>query len=649
MELDFRRPEVRAQDRATLDTAAAGVVARTRPQSFQRRAIAWAVLGYGFGSAVTLAAVALATATLMTTVARPADAAPEPFWPMLLAVVMLFVVLRGMFSPRRSTTADLYRVPPDAGTELHAQVDAVAATLGAKVDAVWLSPSHDVQVRVTSASGVFGPDKRTLTLGIMALADQTRGSMRAVIARTLAADVSSAGSVPRWVRAAHNRWAQWTSRDDLHWTSHVVFAPFYRWLSRRLAPYCRVATRDVTMASALKAGELTTPSLTVESLVRDTLGRQRAAHAIWPSLLRGAPDDAPPANIYRRATAAAAAGFTSGPNDETMWLARAWAHAPSPSSAMVALADVVEALEPGRSVPPPVPAPSGVDSALNLLAEARDDAVGFFSSAWSAQHRSTWGFDSRARREAAERLSELERVVAAGRLGEDEQREFAEQLIAAGRLDEGIAALEEWLERATDAPDRAAALIRLADACAGAGHASALRYADAAVSEEGRMAAAAERARATYYTCVGDHERAATHRARHQEKRAQSEIAQAQRSSVSERDELTQHAATAAQLARLTRFLERTDGVSDAWLVRKVLDDPAAPPVHVLAVASDFDGKRIFLGRANRALHGELSTAPLPPSTLVIVLGPSTFWLRHHCDALPEAHILTRNKASSNR
>lgn len=535
--------------------------ARGDPGGYQRKVVLLGLLGYAYLAALLAVLLALVVGALLSLLVLKALAVK-----IVIAVgAFVWMILRALW----------VRIPEPEGRpitraeapQLFARIDAVRDAVGAPAfHRVLLTDDFNAAVTQVPALGLFGWHRNFLLLGLPLLQSLTVPQLEAVLAHEAGHLAGGHARVGNWIyrlRAAWSRLHEAVARER-HWGSFAV-RPFFDWyapyFAARSFPLARLNEYEADAAAA----RATAPVAAAEALSAVNVVSAWLAERFWPGILERvsslpAPDAAPFQSIGRDVAR------TLAPDEAAGWLSRALARRTTFDDTHPALGDRLAALGEAARLALPQPGESAADA---LLGPASADIVAQFDARWRAHVGPRWAERHRQLAAARERLAELERAAADGRVLAPaeaiERADLAEEV--GGGAPAAIALLDEI---AAHTPDLAGVHFRLGRLRLADDTAAAIAHFERAVALDPAAEAAACSHVVNHLRARGLEEEARAWIRRWEGASGTLAAAEAERDRVSLSDTFEPHGLDAAARDRLAGAL-RAAGARRAWIVRKRL------------------------------------------------------------------------------
>jgi Zn-dependent protease with chaperone function len=548
--------------------------ARARPESYRRKVVLLAGLGYGF--IATLLLVLIGLGVLVVVLALNSSGIVLKF--LIPIGALFFVILRSLYV--KVEPPEGVRLKRGQAPELFTMIDEVRERIrGPRVHDVLIDGDTNASVvQVPRLLGLFG-SRNYLVLGLPYLSALSAEEMRAVVAHELGHLSRRHGRFGAFVYRVRATWfslLDGLERRQSLWTGLV--RRFFVWY----VPYFNAYTLPLARAHEFEADDAAVDAAGREAtgacLVRGMLAARWASESYWPAVFRRTIDEpAPPATAFAPLSEGIAKASLAGNVDA--WYRQMLEIETDVYDSHPSIAERLAHLEldPERALS--LAQVDGRPSAATAyLADAEAEIVAAVDGAWRDDVMELW---HEQHSEAQRDRSTLEQLEARAELSSEDALRRAQLTEVFRTPDEALARFRELIDTDNDAPARFAVgrllLAREDD--------EGLRWLDEAMDRDPEAVLPSCQ---IAYLYLRDHDRddeAERYRIRAEEQATVFEHAAGERSGVSVDDRLEPANLPADVVHELHEHVARHEEVAEAYLVRKRtdhLDD--THPFFVLAV-----------------------------------------------------------------
>jgi Zn-dependent protease with chaperone function len=548
--------------------------ARARPESYRRKVVLLAGLGYGF--IATLLLVLIGLGVLVVVLALNSSGIVLKF--LIPIGALFFVILRSLYV--KVEPPEGVRLKRGQAPELFTMIDEVRERIrGPRVHDVLIDGDTNASVvQVPRLLGLFG-SRNYLVLGLPYLSALSAEEMRAVVAHELGHLSRRHGRFGAFVYRVRATWfslLDGLERRQSLWTGLV--RRFFVWY----VPYFNAYTLPLARAHEFEADDAAVDAAGREAtgacLVRGMLAARWASESYWPAVFRRTIDEpAPPATAFAPLSEGIAKASLAGNVDA--WYRQMLEIETDVYDSHPSIAERLAHLEldPERALS--LAQVDGRPSAATAyLADAEAEIVAAVDGAWRDDVMELW---HEQHSEAQRDRSTLEQLEARAELSSEDALRRAQLTEVFRTPDEALARFRELIDTDNDAPARFAVgrllLAREDD--------EGLRWLDEAMDRDPEAVLPSCQ---IAYLYLRDHDRddeAERYRIRAEEQATVFEHAAGERSGVSVDDRLEPANLPGDVVHELHEHVARHEEVAEAYLVRKRtdhLDD--THPFFVLAV-----------------------------------------------------------------
>ena len=600
-------------------------LAEIRPDSYRRRVLWRAWLGYGFIVLVLFVLLA-AIAALVTVVVFGAHFAIL-LKPALVLLLMVGAILRALWvkaDPPKGAAVTRAEAPA-----LFAMLDEVRAKVGGpKPDHVLIAPDFNAAIQQRPRLGIFGWHRNYVVIGLPLLRALSRDEVMAVVAHEYGHLSGGHGKSGQWIYRVRMTWLQLSQSLGGTWAGRL-FQRFFNWYGPWFNAYSFVLARsneyEADRASAAVAGthgaaraltRVAAEARRYDAFWQDLWGETGLERdSVSPHALMGAHFVKPMAGDDVREALNAALAEATDIHDTH----------PSLRDRLAALGETLPVLEPVAA--------SGAEALLGAPLTAT--LAHKLDTEWWGRAARNWQARQAQLKTAREALAQLE---AKGALGEAESWQYQALLEQAGRDAE---ALTLAMRRFGDHPDDREARLAAGRLQLQAGHAIGLDLLRPIIEETrpSRGQGAALRAAIDYAARLdADHVRRADWVRRLEavvlwHNTVEAELNRLDETAVLEAPDLPEE-----PLAALRERAAAVPGLKRLWLAKRRLraDDDVVQYVVLYAL----DGRRAPGTAAQAFPQAALNILTACANALVIDCNPRTAWLKGRLDRLAGAKLI---------
>jgi Zn-dependent protease with chaperone function len=548
--------------------------ARARPESYRRKVVLLAGLGYGF--IATLLLVLIGLGVLVVVLALNSSGIVLKF--LIPIGALFFVILRSLYV--KVEPPEGVRLKRGQAPELFTMIDEVRERIrGPRVHDVLIDGDTNASVvQVPRLLGLFG-SRNYLVLGLPYLSALSAEEMRAVVAHELGHLSRRHGRFGAFVYRVRATWfslLDGLERRQSLWTGLV--RRFFVWY----VPYFNAYTLPLARAHEFEADDAAVDAAGREAtgacLVRGMLAARWASESYWPAVFRRTIDEpAPPATAFAPLSEGIAKASLAGNVDA--WYRQMLEIETDVYDSHPSIAERLAHLEldPERALS--LAQVDGRPSAATAyLADAEAEIVAAVDGAWRDDVMELW---HEQHSEAQRDRSTLEQLEARAELSSEDALRRAQLTEVFRTPDEALARFRELIDTDNDAPARFAVgrllLAREDD--------EGLRWLDEAMDRDPEAVLPSCQIAYLYLRDDDRDDEAERYRIRAEEQATVFEHAAGERSGVSVDDRLEPANLPGDVVHELHEHVARHEEVAEAYLVRKRtdhLDD--THPFFVLAV-----------------------------------------------------------------
>jgi len=593
------------------------IFAQQNPGAYRLRVAMLAALGYAYLLVVVLFLLAIVFVTLFYV--RISYITIKIVW---IPLVLVGLVLRSLW----------ITLPVPEGTELRREqapalfdlINEVSKKLsGPKVHHVLVSDDYNASIVQIPQFGMFGWLRNYLVVGLPLLRALDPSEFRAVLAHEVGHLSGKHGRFSGWIYRLRQSWIQILTRvhQERHYAS-FLFEPFINWYAPYLNAYSFVLARAQERHADQYAVELAGREVTGVMLVRMMAKERGLVENFWPNFFRQSKEQPKtPADPFVQMLQGLEQPI--GATKTQKWFYEAMRVPTGYEDTHPALSDRLAAIgfakdSPGLTtlIDCVLKADQKNESAESYyLRELPDDFLLRLNRLWSEQLRSTWHKSHEEIQQAKKKLDELDEKATAGSLTIDERWERAKLI---GQVKDENAALPAIDEVLSENPDHVRAHFAKGAILLEQHEAEGVAHLEKAMQLNRDTTGDASTLLSGFYFDEGNKELAETFRKRAEQHHEQQLKQQEQALTFSINDNLIAHDLDEKAVKEIQRQLNTVRGLSEAFLVRKVIDG-SDTPFYVLAVLAGYSWHE---GRSDKhigLLFNDLATVNNLPTPIVFL------------------------------
>jgi Zn-dependent protease with chaperone function len=590
--------------------------AAEQPESYKLRVALLAVLGYAYLFFIVLILLAIVGVTLLY--ARLNWLVIKILW---IPLVIAGIVLRSLWiTLPKPDGAELRR---DQAPELFDLIHEVTTKLnGPNIHHVLVNGDFNASVVQIPQFGMFGWLNNYLVVGLPLLRAFTPDEFRAVLAHEVGHLSGKHGSFSGWIYRVRRSWMEIYTR--VHYERHYasfLFEPFLKWYAPYMSAYSFVLARAQERHADEYAVELAGRDVTAVMLSRLDVKQRNLAEDFWPGFFRQSKEQPKaPRDPFEQMLNGAAKPI--GPVNAQKWFFEALQVPTGYDDTHPALADRLAAI----GYPKGSPEVAGLLDAVVKADEQKQSAATYYLSdlpedfinsqnrIWREQLVQPWNESHVRSNEAKKQLAKLEEEATQRSLTVDEQWQRV-TLLSQVQDDNATIPLLQTMVR--EHPEHAGAHFALGAILLDQQKFEGVKYLEKAMELGPNTAGDASMRLSGFYFQQGNKELAETFRQRAAEYFEKAQRLREQAVAFSPDDKFLPHELSEVVLKEIQAQLQKVRGLSEAFLVRKVLDD--SERVYVLAVLAGYSWNEGVSGKHLEPLFEDLSQVTAFPSPLVTV------------------------------
>lgn len=559
--------------------------AAEKPESYKLRVALLAVLGYAYLLFVVLILLGIVATILLY--ARLNYVVLKILW---IPLVIVGIVLKSLW----------ITLPEPDGMELQREqapalfdlIHEVTTKLnGPKIHHVLVNSEFNASVVQIPQFGMFGWLNNYLVVGLPLLRAFTPAEFRAVLAHEVGHLSGKHGGFAGWIYRVRQSWVEVLTRVryERHYAS-FLFEPFLNWYAPYMSVYSFVLARAQERHADEYAVELAGRDVTAVMLARLDVKQRKLAEDFWPSFFRQAKEQIKaPRDPFEQMLSGAEQPI--GPVKAQKWFFEALSVPTDYADTHPALSDRLAAI----GYPKDSPEVTGLLDSVVKADEQKESAAAYYlrdlpedfvarqNRLFREQLVQAWNESHARNNEAKKQLAKLEEDAKDRALSIEEQW-LRVTLISQVQDDNATIPLLHRIVR--EHPDHVGAHFALGAILLDQQNAEGVRYLEKAMELGPNVAGDASMRLAGFYFEQGNKELAETFRQRAAEQFKKEQRLREQAVNFSAEDKFLPHELSEAVLKGIQAQLDKVRGLSEAFLVRKVLE--GSDRVYVLAVLAGY-------------------------------------------------------------
>ena len=588
--------------------------AAQQPESYKLRVALLAMLGYAYLLFVVL--ILLAIVAVILFYARLNWVVLKILW---IPLVIVGIVLRSLWiTLPEPDGAELRR---DQAPALFDLIHEVTTKLnGPKIHHVLVTGDFNAAVVQIPQFGMFGWLNNYLVVGLPFLRAFTPAEFRAVLAHEVGHLSGKHGRFFGWIYRVRQSWDEVLTR--VHYERHYasfLFEPFLKWYAPYLSAYSFVLARAQERHADEYSVELAGRNIAAVTMARSEVKGRKLTDDFWPSFFRQSKEQSKvPRDPFEQMLSGV--GQPIGPVNAQKWFFEALSVPTGYADTHPALADRLAAIGYAKDSPEV----AGLLDEVVKADEQKESAAAYYlrdlpedflprqnrllreqlAHAWSQSHEHN--------NEAKKQLAKLEEQATQRSLTVDEQWRRVTLL---SQVQDDNAAIPLLQTMVLEHPEHAGAHFALGAILLDQQNVEGVKYLEKAIELGPNIAGDASMRLSGFYFQQGNKELAETFRQRAAEYFKQEQRLREQAVHFSPDDKFLPHELSEVVLKEIQAQLQKVRGLSEAFLVRKVLE--GSNRVYVLAVLAGYSWNEGVSGKHLEPLFTDLSQVTGLPSPLV--------------------------------
>ncbi|HKP80642.1 MAG TPA: M48 family metalloprotease [Pyrinomonadaceae bacterium] len=588
--------------------------AAEKPGAYKLRVALLAVLGYAYLLFIVLMLLAIVAVTLLY--ARLNWLVIKILW---IPLVLVGIVLRSLWITlpepegaelQRDQAPALFDLIHEVTTRLH----------GPKIHHVLVTGEFNAAVVQIPQFGMFGWLNNYLVVGLPLLRAFTPDEFRAVLAHEVGHLSGKHGGFFAWIYRVRRSWVE--IRTRVHYERHYasfLFEPFLNWYAPYMSVYSFVLARAQERQADEYAVELAGRDVTAVMLARLDVKQRNLAETFWPKFFRQSKEQPKiPRDSFEQMLNGAEQPV--GAVNAQKWFFEALQVPTGYDDTHPALADRLAAIGYPKESPEVAELLDAVvkadeqkeSAASHYLSDLPEDFINSQNRLWREQLVQSWNESHVQSKEAKKHLAKLEEEAAQRSLTVDEQWQRVTLL---SQVQDDNAAIPLLQTMVREHPEHAGAHFALGAILLDQQNAEGVKYLEKSMELGPTIAGDASMRLSGFYFQQGNRELAETFRQRAAEYWKVQQRLREQAVHFSPDDKFLPHELSEAVLKEIQAQLQKVRGLSEAFLVRKVLE--GSNRVYVLAVLAGYSWNEGVSDKHLEPLFTDLSQVTGLPSPLV--------------------------------
>jgi Zn-dependent protease with chaperone function len=559
--------------------------AAEKPESYKLRVALLAVLGYAYLLFIVLILLSIVAAILLY--ARLNWVVLKVLW---IPLVIVGIVLKSLW----------ITLPEPEGMELQREqapalfdlIHEVTTKLnGPKIHHVLVNSEFNASVVQIPQFGMFGWLNNYLVVGLPLLRAFTPAEFRAVLAHEVGHLSGKHGSFSGWIYRVRQSWIEILTRVryERNYAS-FLFEPFLNWYAPYMSVYSFVLARAQERHADEYAVELAGRDVTAVMLARLDVKQRKLAEDFWPSFFRQAKEQPKaPRDPFEQMLSGAEQPI--GPVKAQKWFFEALSVPTDYADTHPALSDRLAAI----GYPKDSPEVAGLLDSVVKADEQKESAAAYYlrdlpedfvarqNRLFREQLVQAWNESHARNNEAKKQLAKLEEDAKERALTVEEQWQ---RVTLTSQVQDDNAAIPLLQTIVREHPDHVGAYFVLGAILLDQQNAEGVRYLEKAMELGPNVTGDASIRLSGFYFQQGDRELAETFRKRAAEHLQKEQRLREQAVNFSADDKFLPHELSEVVLKEIQAQLDKVHGLSEAFLVRKVLE--GTERVYVLAVLAGY-------------------------------------------------------------
>jgi Zn-dependent protease with chaperone function len=618
--------------------------AETNPGTYRLRVGLLATLGYVY--LLLVVSLLLAIVVLAVSYMGVNWVAIKILW---IPLALVGLVLRSLW----------ITIPEPEGMELKREqapalfdlIDEVQQALsGPKIHRVLLSEEFNAGIVQIPQFGMFGWLRNYLVVGLPLLRALNPAEFRAVLAHEVGHLSGKHGRFSGWIYRLRQSWSEILTR--VHYErryASFLFEPFVNWYAPYLNAYSFVLARAQERQADQYSVELAGREVAAIALIRLEAKQRSLMETFWPNFFRQSKDQAKtPTDPFVQMLGGLAQPI--GSTNTQKWLFDALRIPTGYEDTHPALSDRLAAIgfeKDGQEVTALIDsllvADENKQSAESYyLRELPQDFLPWLNRLWRERIAQTWSENHEQIKKVRKRLVELDEQASARALTLEEQWERVKIL---GEVEDNNATLPSLKALLAEHPEHVGAHFAMGAILLEQQNAEGVEHLEKAMQLNPATTGDASVLLSSFYFDQGNKELSEVFRKRAAEHFEEQRKQQERAMTFAASDRFLPHGLDEPALKELQQQLNKVYGLSDAYLVRKVVGADDAS-IYVLAAVASFTWKD---GRSEKhvdSLFEQLMALPGLPSPIVFVsLDGAHGYLQPNLAQIEGAQLFTRSDA----
>ena len=602
-------------------------LAEKNPATYRLRVGLLAALGYVY--------LFVVVATLLSVVAGAIYG--MGIKPLMIKILWIPLALAGLVLRSLWITLpepDGMELKRDQAPALFDLIDEVSTRLsGPKIHRVLLSEDFNASIVQIPLFGMFGWLRNYLVVGLPLLRGLNPAEFRAVLAHEVGHLSGKHGSFSGWIYRLRQSWIQILDRvyQERHYAS-FLFEPFVKWYAPYLNAYSFVLARAQERQADQYAVELAGKNVVGVMLVRLEAKQRSLMENFWPNFFRGAKDQAKtPTDTFVQMLGTL--GKPIGSTNSQKWFLEALRVPTGYEDTHPALGDRLAAIgfeKEGKEVTELISLVLDADEKhesadSHYLSQVPADFLPGQNRLWRERIAQAWSENHEQIQKARKRLAELDEQANERKLTVEEQWERVKTL---SQVEDDNAALPSLRALLAEHPDHLGGHFAIGAILLEQHNPEGVAYLEKAMQLNPATVGDASVLLSSFYFDQGNKELSEEFRKRADDHYEVERKRQERAVAFSAADRFLPHALEATLVQELQKQLDAVYGLSEAYLVRKVVDENDAS-VYLLAAAASYTWKDGQSAKHVDELFNQLVSLPcLPAPTVFLSLdGPHGYLL----------------------
>jgi len=515
------------------------------------------------------------------------------------------------------------------------------ATQGPRLHKILLTDEFNAAIVQRPRLGVFGWQENYLIVGLPLLRGLSPDEVRAVIAHEFGHLSGKHGAFGAWIYRVRETWDRVLERmrQEQRFGSGI-FESFFKWYAPYFAAYSYVLARAKEYEADRTSVQLTGKETAAGALIKIDLRAKSLSEEFWPAFFNRAGTEAePPKETFNEMLTALRQPLT--PDKAQAWFTQALTEKHEYSDTHPALGDRLEAMgyadvRTSDDLKPFLKADDQFGDEY-FLQSVPAEFIASKNRAWREGVMETWRERFKFLVEADKTLAALEEKARTEELTLEDRWERARLL----RGKEGAAAALPLIKEVLAVePDHAGANYNLGEALLEQGDEAGIRHIEMAMEKEVHAIPAGCELIYNFLTSRKRREEAQRYRRCISDYYKEMEMAQAERTTISTKDDFKYHGLAPEIVRELREQLRKYPNLETAYLVQKMVQHFPQEPSYVLGVISKSAWSIVSNNARNVQLVEQLAEqVTFPGFTFVIALDEGYKPLRAVFDRIQGSEI----------